>query len=63
MSYADKRRAAIIEYARQYAREHDRPPTLREIADGVGMRSTSGVHYHLKTAGMLRLIRQTSKTL
>ncbi|MFC7220518.1 LexA family protein [Streptomyces polyrhachis] len=56
------RRAQILKFIRQYTQEHDTPPTLREITDAVGMRSTSGVHYHLKQMHMQELLRRNRST-
>jgi len=32
-----------------YLKEHSYPPSVREIGEGVGLRSTSTVHHHIKT--------------
>jgi repressor LexA len=39
----------IIEFIRSYIKEHGYPPCVREIAAGVGLKSTSTVHSHLKS--------------
>jgi len=36
---------AIITFIRKYPRQY--PPTIREIATGVGLKSSSTVHSHL----------------
>jgi len=38
---------AIIDFIRDYPRQY--PPTVREIAAGVGLSSSSTVHQHLNT--------------
>ena len=37
----------IYEFVVGYILDHKYPPTLREIGEGVGLKSTSSVHYHL----------------
>ncbi|WP_419995072.1 hypothetical protein [Streptomyces boninensis] len=59
----DPRRFAICKFAMEHTREHGEPPTLRQVVDHVGLRSTSSVYHHLKSAGMLGLILQASRTL
>lgn len=39
-----ERQNQVYEYVRTYVREHRRPPTLKEIGDGLAIRSTNGVH-------------------
>ena len=39
----------IIKFIRSYIKEHGYPPCVREIAEGVGLKSTSTVHRHLKS--------------
>lgn len=46
----------ILEFIKGYIKEHSYPPTVREIADGTGFKSTSTVHMYLQrmlTNGML----------
>jgi repressor LexA len=38
----------IIEFIKSYIKKHGYPPYVREIAAGVGLKSTSTVHAHLK---------------
>lgn len=40
-------RQAILSFIKAYLTEQGYTPTVREIMRGVGMRSTSGVHYQL----------------
>jgi repressor LexA len=42
------RRREILEYIRQTIADRGYPPTVREIGKGVGLKSTSTVHFHLK---------------
>jgi SOS-response transcriptional repressor LexA len=48
-----ERQQAILDFVRAYVQEHGHAPALREIASGVGMRSTSNVAYHIN-----RLVNQ-----
>lgn len=43
----EKIRKDILEYIKQYIRQHSYPPSRREIGDGVGLRSTSSVQSHI----------------
>lgn len=40
-------RQRVYDFIRVYQFVHKMPPTLREVADGVGLRSLSGVQWHL----------------
>ena len=42
-----KTRERILEYIREEIKERGYPPTVREIKDAVGLKSTSTVHGHL----------------
>lgn len=42
---ADK---AVLNYIKIYIWEHGYPPSVREIGDGVGLKSTSSVQVHIK---------------
>lgn len=51
------RQRAILEMIHAHVEEHDYPPSVREIGDAVGLRSTSSVHAQLatlETKGYLR---------
>lgn len=39
-----ERQNQVYEYIRTYVREHRKPPTLKEIGDGLAITSTNGVH-------------------
>lgn len=43
-----KRRDEILEFIKKFMMEHQYPPTVREIGDGVGMKSTSTVYVHIE---------------
>ncbi|MGD9518232.1 MAG: transcriptional repressor LexA [Armatimonadota bacterium] len=42
------RRRQILDYIHQAIEERGYPPTVREIGEAVGLRSTSTVHFHLR---------------
>lgn len=44
----DDTRVKVLNYLRDYIAAHQFPPTVREIAAGVGISSTSVVNYHLR---------------
>ena len=39
---------ALCDFLRQFTQERGYPPTVREIGEHLGLRSTSSVHFHLK---------------
>jgi len=43
-----KRQQDILEFVSEYWRQHRRPPTVREIKEGLGLSSTSVVNHHLE---------------
>jgi repressor LexA len=48
MTKQDQQRAEkILEFIRERSQERGYPPTVREIAEAVGLASTSAVHHHL----------------
>src|SRR4030081_2466436 len=48
MTKQDQQRAEkILEFIRERIDERGYPPTVREIAEAVGLASTSAVHHHL----------------
>ena len=47
MAEPTPRQRQILEFIDFYAREHGYPPSVREIAKGVGLSSTATVHTHL----------------
>lgn len=44
----ERTRGEMLEFIRQYLYEHGYPPSRKEIADGVGLRSTSSVQSHIE---------------
>lgn len=38
----------LVKFVLEYQRQHHAAPTMREIAEGLGMTSTNGVRYWLK---------------
>lgn len=60
---AKDRSQNILDFINEYSKENGYPPTIREICDGVGLKSPSTVHGHierLKKAG--KLDKADSKT-
>ena len=43
-----ERQRAILDFIRSYIKEYGYPPSVREIAKGVGLYSSSTVHMHLR---------------
>ena len=43
-----KTRKKIYDFIVSYIKENEYPPTVREICDGIGIKSTSTVHTHMK---------------
>lgn len=60
------RQRQILEYIDHHIREHGYPPSVREIATGVGLASTATVHSHLwalQTKGYLRRDRTKPRAM
>jgi len=49
---------AILRFIRDFIRDHDYPPSIRDIQDGCGISSTSVVDYNLKALERLGYIRR-----
>ena len=47
MGRTSTKREEILAYLREYTAQNGYPPTVREIMQAVGLRSTASVHYHL----------------
>lgn len=47
MGRTSNKRAEILEFLKAFTAEKGYPPSVREIMQGVGLRSTASVHYHL----------------
>jgi repressor LexA len=52
------RQTQILEFIRQFVRDHAYPPSVREIGDGVGITSTSVVDYNLRVLAKRGYIRR-----
>ena len=50
------RQLAILRFIHRFASERGYPPTFREIADGIGTKSTHGIAEHLVALTRRRLI-------
>lgn len=48
---------AVYQYIRGFIEEHAYPPTVREIGAGVGLKSTSTVHLHIRNLASKGYIR------
>lgn len=51
-----KTREFVLNFIKEYIKEHGYAPTVREIGEGVGLKSTSSVHSHLRKLLALGLI-------
>lgn len=49
-------RINILNFIIEYITKYGYPPTVREIGDGVGLKSTSSVHNHLQTMRLMGVI-------
>jgi repressor LexA len=52
------RRKSILDFIVSTTKQRGYPPTVREIGDAVGLRSSSTVHFHLNVLQMLGLIER-----
>jgi repressor LexA len=60
------KQSAILHFIRDFIREHDYPPSIRDIQDGCGISSTSVVDYNLKALerlGHIRRDREVSRAI
>lgn len=56
----------MLHYIKKYIALKHYPPTIREIADGIGVKSTSTIHRHmhkLKMAGKIDFEESKPRTL
>ena len=53
MSELSAKQRQILEYMKAEVREKGYPPSVREICDAVGLKSTSTVHGHLSRLCLL----------
>ena len=61
-----KTKGKVLEFIKTYINNHRFAPTIREIRDGVGLKSTSAAHAHiksLKAAGLIDYSERTSRTI
>lgn len=61
-----KRQLQIYEYIEKYLIENKYPPSIREIAVGVGLKSSSTVHGHLgrmRDKGYIDFVNSAVRTL
>ena len=56
-----ERQQEILLYIKEQVREKGYPPSVREIGDAVGLRSSSTVHGHLKRLESKGYIRRGSQ--
>lgn len=52
---------AILLFIKNYIKEHGYSPSVREIGEGVGLKSTSSVYDHLKKMMELGMIESDAK--
>jgi repressor LexA len=56
----------ILNFIADHVKSHGYPPTIREIGDGVGLKSSSSVHNHLinlSDSGYIRFSPGRSRTI
>lgn len=53
-----KKQIEILAYIKEQVRRHNFPPSVRDICQAVGLKSTSSVHSHLNTLERLGYIRR-----
>ena len=61
-----ERQRTILEYIKSYTSENLYPPTIREIATAVGLKSPSTVHGHLdrmRENGYINFVNSSPRTL
>lgn len=61
-----KRQKEIYEYIKQYLAEKKYSPSIQEIAEAVGLKSSSTVHGHLdhlRNNGYINLVNSSARTL
>ena len=66
MARTSDKQQKILEYLRAYYAEYSYSPSVREIAEAVGLKSTSSVHYHLsalKEAGKIDMNANQKRTI
>ncbi len=51
-----KRHKEILEFCKNYMKEYGYPPSVREIGDGIGLRSTSSTCHYMQEMRKMGLI-------
>lgn len=54
------RQRQILGFVQEFAKEHGYPPSVRDIARGVGINSTSVVDHHLKALARMGFLRRAA---
>ncbi len=54
----EQKRKQILDFLRKYFSSHSYPPTVREIADAVGLKSPASVHTHLNILEQQGIIKK-----
>jgi len=60
------REREVLEFIRLFSQVHSYPPTVRQIANGLGLRSTATAHYYLKRLefkGAINRLPKSSRSL
>lgn len=63
---ANVRTTAVLKFIRDYMAENQYAPSVREIADSQGFKSTNSVHYHVKKlveAGRIERPKGSARTI
>lgn len=66
MSDLSERQSLIYNFIADYKRDNGFGPSLREIADGVGLKSVSSVHYQLQQlqdTGYIRILGKHARAI
>lgn len=57
MARTSNKREEIMDFLREFTAEHGYAPSVREIMQAVGLKSTASVHYHLSALNQSGVIR------
>ena len=66
MAELTEKQSDIFEYIKRFVLENQYPPSVREIASGVGLKSSSTVHKHLmnlKQKGYINWKQDNTRTI
>ena len=61
-----RRQLATLEFIESYIADKGYPPTMREISDGTGVKSTSTAHFHVRSLvekGLIEINAESPRTL